>query len=310
MISTPSWLGNVPGTYQSTMDVVLSLKRWQFSLVPLAVLIILSRDADQNISHIRTILSLLQKASVTLNLKNCNLFTEWTNYLGHAILPGKLEVADHATDAVWDLSPRGNLAEPKLFLGWYNVYRQFVPIFTAIAALLNEELKKGQPRTFHTPTQEEHDTLVTLQDQLVSAQVVASQLSKGHLSLENDSCKWESRFCLDAKISKRNEKATQLFVNDARRSGPELQYNISRVFGGSMGYFVIKLILEGSKSTIHMDHDALKRTCIWGTLPVIELVGTSTYRNLNPMSCKELWLKTRRLKNFYDLRLVAWIPPC
>lgn len=60
-----------------------------------------------------------------------------------------------------DLQPPSNKSELNSFLRICNVYGLVVPHSVCLSALLNKMLKKGDPRTFDTLTQKEHDAIAT-----------------------------------------------------------------------------------------------------------------------------------------------------
>lgn len=75
-----------------------------------------------------------------------------------------------------------------LFLGLGSLHWGFVPNFSSLAAPLSKNLENGEPRKFHTFMQEEHKSLSTLQDKLVSATVLALPTAKGHSPLDKYAC--------------------------------------------------------------------------------------------------------------------------
>lgn len=126
-----------PGAFCRSMDVILSTMKWQFALVYLEDYMTFSENADEHISHVCTLLLLLQKAEVRFNLEKCNSFTEEIGYLVHGTQPGNLELPDQTADAIRDLKPLRNVAELKSCLGSCNIYLQAVPNFARIAAPLS-----------------------------------------------------------------------------------------------------------------------------------------------------------------------------
>lgn len=92
--------------------------KWQFALVYLKDTIIIYNNADEHISYVQTVLSLLQKAGVTLNRMRCKCFPEKTDYFGRVKRPGKLEQADHTSDIFRDLMPPRNVNELNCYLDY------------------------------------------------------------------------------------------------------------------------------------------------------------------------------------------------
>ena len=82
-----------------------------------------------------------------LKLKKCDFFKNMVDYLGHAVRPGKLAVAQKTTRAVEEFRLPETQTHIKSFLGLSDVYRRFVPNFARIAGPLNALLKKGMPPT-------------------------------------------------------------------------------------------------------------------------------------------------------------------
>lgn len=57
------------------------------------------------------VLELLEKSSVTQNVKKCAFFTNRIDCLGDFIKPGRLEVANHADDAMRELKVAATVTE-------------------------------------------------------------------------------------------------------------------------------------------------------------------------------------------------------
>ncbi|CAN8076105.1 unnamed protein product [Agarophyton chilense] len=89
-----------PATFQRVMDIILSRVKWKFSLVYLDDVIFFSRTVKKHFRHVKKVLTILQDAGVTLKLRKCAFFKASVNYLGHAVLPGKLKVAIRTTNSI------------------------------------------------------------------------------------------------------------------------------------------------------------------------------------------------------------------
>lgn len=64
----PFGLWNASGTFQSTMDVILSAIKWQFALAYLDSIVVFSDSAKEDIVHVRDVLTLLNNTGNTLEL--------------------------------------------------------------------------------------------------------------------------------------------------------------------------------------------------------------------------------------------------
>jgi Reverse transcriptase (RNA-dependent DNA polymerase) len=127
-------LFNARSTFQRAIDVMLSSVKWKFCLVYLDDIIIYSSTLQQHLMDLDLVLGLLRRAGATLKLKKCHFFKDNVKYLGHVILPGKLQVDQSKTDTIKYAEPRRTRTELMSFLGMCNVYRRFIPQFSKIAA--------------------------------------------------------------------------------------------------------------------------------------------------------------------------------
>lgn len=82
-VQMPSELEDAPGMFQQATDVVLSPLKWQFGIVYLEGIVILSRSRRDHINLVKQILSHLREARVNLMFKTCNFFTITIDYFGH-----------------------------------------------------------------------------------------------------------------------------------------------------------------------------------------------------------------------------------
>ena len=96
----PFGLTNTPATFQRTLDIVLSQFKWKTCLVYLDDVIVFSKNIEDPLVHVGTVLDALRDALITLKLTKCDFFTNTVKYLGHVIRPGTLEVDEAATKAL------------------------------------------------------------------------------------------------------------------------------------------------------------------------------------------------------------------
>jgi Reverse transcriptase (RNA-dependent DNA polymerase) len=106
-------------------------------LVYLDDVIVYSGSRSAHLAHVAEVLTLLGNAGLSLQLKKCHFFSETVDYLGHVMRPGRLGVAEKNTTALKTAPLPRTQTELRSFLGLCNVYRRFVPRFSAIAAPLN-----------------------------------------------------------------------------------------------------------------------------------------------------------------------------
>ena len=184
----PFGLRNAPATFQRAVDIILSKVKWQFALVYLDDVIIYSKTVSDHFNHVRVVLSMLQKAGVSLKLAKCKFFDASVDYLGHVVRPGQLEVASRTVDAVRQFKTPADQGELRSFLGMCNVYRRFVPNFARVAAPLNQKLKKGEPFQFDSLNDEEYKAFADLKVRLISPPVLALPRHGLRYTLDTDAC--------------------------------------------------------------------------------------------------------------------------
>lgn len=79
--------------YFPTIDEHDAVGSWgQFVVVYLEDRVVFSQSIEEKLYHMRTVLGLFSRASVSLKLKTCYLFNEPIDYLEHIIKPGTLAI--------------------------------------------------------------------------------------------------------------------------------------------------------------------------------------------------------------------------
>lgn len=177
-----------PGTFQRVMDVVLSTVQWQFALVYLDDVMILSKSLKVYIKHVRHLFAILCNASVTFKLKQCKQFPNSMKYLGHFIHPGLLQISQRTIDSIPDLKPPTNIMYLRSFLGLCNAFPPFVPSFARIMSLLITKFREDQPKGFERLTEDDLPALLILQQKLDTWPVLSLPLPTDTYTMETNSC--------------------------------------------------------------------------------------------------------------------------
>lgn len=113
-------------TFQPVMDVILATVKWQFSLVYLDYIKIFSKSPSEHLKHVHQVLQLLWDTAATLKLEKFSFFIKTIDYLGHIILPHKLEVETHTPDAICNSKELRNVTDLRFFLGLCNTFRDLL----------------------------------------------------------------------------------------------------------------------------------------------------------------------------------------
>jgi hypothetical protein len=144
----PLGLKSGPAVFQRLMDKVLGRYKWQIALVYINDIIIYSKDFDQHLKDIQTVLGLVAKSGMTLSPKKCQIAYQSLNALGHNISHLGIGTSDNNVEAVKKFPVARNIRELQRFLGLCVYYRRFVKDFAKIAQALYLLLKKDQPYTW------------------------------------------------------------------------------------------------------------------------------------------------------------------
>ena len=187
----PFGLCNAPATFQRTLDILLSGLKWSTCLVYVDDVIIFSDDFQSHLAHVHQVLNIIREAGLALNIAKCNFFRNSVDYLGHVVLPGRLKVARRNTAAISKATFPHTQTELRSFLGMCNVYRRFVPRFSAVAEPLNRLLVKGQPTKLPPPTEEMKNAFDLLKRALTNPPVLQLPDVTKRLSLETDASSYQ-----------------------------------------------------------------------------------------------------------------------
>ena len=257
-IRMPFGLKNAPATFQRAVDIVLSRVKWQYALVYLDDVIVYSKTLREHFSHMRTILSLLQDAGVSLKLPKCHFFQASVDYLGHVIRPGKLEVSTRTCDAIKQAKPPTTQTGIRSFIGLCNVFRRFVPNFARIATPLNRKLEKGQPFNFETLTDAEYAAFEELKRRLVSPPILALPKRDGQYKLDTDACDTQVGSTLLQDQGGGEFHPVGYWSRALTKQERDYTTTEKECLAIVWSILLLRPYLEGQRFTVRTDHDSLR----------------------------------------------------
>ena len=164
----PFGLINAPATFQRAMDILLSDVRWESVIVYLDDIIIFSKSFEEHVRHLRVVLQKLTDSGATLKFSKCKFFRQSVDYLGHHLLPHKLQVLKKNVEAIEKAEAPTTKTQVRSFLGLCGVYRRFVPGYATVAKPLTSLTKKGFPENFEL-SEDQQAAFENLRQALVSA---------------------------------------------------------------------------------------------------------------------------------------------
>jgi len=192
----PFGLCNAPATFQRAIDMILSGFKWQNVLVYLDDRIIFSADAESHLSHLDTVLTLLEKHRVTLNAQRFHLFSNEVEYLGHVVRPGRLSVYEKNLKAIKKAVYPRTQTQLRSFLGMCNVYCRFTVEFATTAKPLNDLNSVKLPKRLSPPTPEEQAAFDKLREQLCHPPMLAMPRKEGKYIIDVDASYDQLGCCL------------------------------------------------------------------------------------------------------------------
>ena len=138
----PFGLTNAPATFQSLMNDLFRPYLRKYIIVFFDDILIYSKNWDEHISHIISVLTILSSNSLYVKKSKCQFGVSLVNYLGHVISEKGVEVDPYKIQAVVDWPEPTTVKGVRGFLGLAGYYRKFISGFGNIAAPLTHCLGK------------------------------------------------------------------------------------------------------------------------------------------------------------------------
>ena len=129
----PFGLTNAPATFQRLMGKLFGGKEWEFLFVYLDDLLIVSRLMEELVTHVRKVLSHLEKANLWLKPQKCYFAQTSIEYLGHTLTSEGVKPNNNKVKAVLDYPKPTSVKEVKSFIGLVNYYRRHLKGLASVA---------------------------------------------------------------------------------------------------------------------------------------------------------------------------------
>ncbi|GBG61919.1 hypothetical protein CBR_g26083 [Chara braunii] len=133
----PFGLTNAPATFQAAMTTEFRDILDRFVLIYLDDILVYSRNLDEHIVHLRTVLDRLRTAKYKANRAKCEFAQQELKYLGHFVTPQGIRPLADKIKAIQDWPEPTNTTKVRSFMGLAEYYQRFIGGYARIAAPLS-----------------------------------------------------------------------------------------------------------------------------------------------------------------------------
>ncbi|CDO77972.1 hypothetical protein BN946_scf184861.g1 [Trametes cinnabarina] len=189
-------LTNSPATFQMMMnDLFRSLVLAGKVVVYLDDIIIFTNNLEEHRKIVRQVLQILRENHLSCKPEKCEFETQQTEYLGHIISPGKVQMDPRKVAGVTEWPTPRCKRDLQAFLGFATFYRRFIKDFAKIATPLNRLTGLAE----WTWGQDEQTAFKGIKKAITSAPVLAIPNDDDPFKVECDA----SKFAVGAELSQK-----------------------------------------------------------------------------------------------------------
>jgi hypothetical protein len=132
----PFGLRNAPATFQRFMNMMLASSEPGIRRCVMAYLddvIVFSNSIEEHAEHLSSVLAMLSRHGLKLQLSKCTFAVTRTKYLGHVLDGEGVHVDPSYVKGVTDMPLPSSVKELQSFLGLTGYYRRFINSYSEIA---------------------------------------------------------------------------------------------------------------------------------------------------------------------------------
>jgi hypothetical protein len=207
----PFGLSNCPAMLQRTMNAIFKPYLDSFVMIYMDDVMVFSKNPDEHLMHLKLVLQTLKEHQFYIRLSKCTFGKRELEFLGHLLSGTGIKPSPSKVKVIAEWQRPKDLKELRIFLGFTNYYRKFVPNFSRIAQPLNDLTKKDVEYKWTGRYQE---AFLTLRHALMSDPVLVLPRTgeDAQFVLSTDS----SGFALGAVLLQDHGKGLQPVENWAR----------------------------------------------------------------------------------------------
>jgi len=129
-VVAPFSLTNSPTTFMCLMNNVLHLYLDKFVIVFIDDILVYSKNEEEHVEHLETVLRLLRVHQLHAKLNKCILCQTEIPYLGHVVSKDGITVDLEKIRAFMEWETPMNVDEVRSFMGLTGYYRRFIRKFS------------------------------------------------------------------------------------------------------------------------------------------------------------------------------------
>ena len=149
-----TWYGEAGDEWKTAFKTKQGLYDWlvknqvlrafiaKFVVVYFDDILIYSKDLNQHVAHLKSVLDVLRTEKLYANLKKCTFCTDKLVFLGFVVSAEGIQVDEEKVRAIREWPSPTSVGNVRSFHGLASFYRRFVKDFSSIAAPLTEVIKK------------------------------------------------------------------------------------------------------------------------------------------------------------------------
>ncbi|KAG8479786.1 hypothetical protein CXB51_029317 [Gossypium anomalum] len=138
----PFGLTNAPAVFMDLMNRIFRPYLDKFVVVFIDDILVYSRDEEEHVEHLRTVLQILREKQLYAKFSKCEFWLREVGFLGHIVSGEGIRVDPSKISAIVNWSPPKNVSEVRSFLGLAGYYQRFVQGFSMIASPMTRLLQK------------------------------------------------------------------------------------------------------------------------------------------------------------------------
>ncbi|XP_076283962.1 uncharacterized protein LOC143210721 [Lasioglossum baleicum] len=153
-LKMPFGLRNAPSVFQRAVTRALGDLVYSYVIVYMDDILIPSRDVNEGLERLRTVLDLLTKAGFSLKFSKCSFLKSCVEFLGYKVSSGKVMPNPRKVEALTKLPPPETIYQLRQFIGLASYFRKFIPNFSQIMRPLFLLINNGKSKLSWTPEHE------------------------------------------------------------------------------------------------------------------------------------------------------------